>query len=292
MQPNSLVLVRITPARAGKSHWQINLIWRTRDHPRTRGEKDSGTDGRKNLSGSPPHARGKAALACPTSALRWITPARAGKSHLLGGKVFVPEDHPRTRGEKLWPHRHRSNRGGSPPHARGQATPRTGACVRSGITPARAGKSLYLFLCGWIKEDHPRTRGEKSGQGSSLSITQGSPPHARGKELCPAPCVALDGITPARAGKRTWRRMPWAWKWDHPRTRGEKEQNPENCLHSQGSPPHARGKASSCTRHTCPQGITPARAGKSGLQPLVHCLDRDHPRTRGEKKHGSFTIPP
>ncbi len=70
---------------------------------------------------------------------------------------------------------------GSPPHARGKVRPGLAQKVPPGITPACAGKSNEQLVNVIPEEDHPRMRGEKSGHGSSESISQGSPPHARGK---------------------------------------------------------------------------------------------------------------
>ena len=50
-----------------------------------------------------------------------------------------------------------------------------------------------------------------------------------------------------------------------------------------GSPPHARGKVRKGNRRLFRYGITPARAGKSGLCPPSTAQTSDHPRTRGEK---------
>ena len=92
-----------------------------RDHPRTRGEKDSAIYNLENMTGSPPHARGKV--------------------HNNTGLSSGEGDHPRTRGEK----EHQIVRGidevGSPPHARGKVFIYAYVFEGCRITPARAGKS-------------------------------------------------------------------------------------------------------------------------------------------------------
>ena len=53
--------------------------------------------------------------------------------------------------------------------------------LQIGITPAHAGKSpvsRYLMI---PQEDHPRTRGEKTGALGLMIFGIGSPPHTRGK---------------------------------------------------------------------------------------------------------------
>ena len=64
---------------------------------------------------------------------------------------------------------------------------------------------------------------------------------------------------------------------------GEKLRH-EDCERSRlGSPPRVRGKASAARRCRCPQGITPACAGKSPSTRQSSAHGRDHPRVCGEK---------
>ena len=58
--------------------------------------------------------------------------------------------------------------------------------------------------------------------------------------------------------------------------------------HSLGSPPHVRGKGSSAAWRARRRGITPACAGKSGLQGSSRLLRGDHPRMCGEKGLSTF----
>ena len=79
---NSNPFLKITPAYAGKRQIGIGSVHRAWDHPRIRGEKS-----RKALMpimpvGSPPHTRGKVAIAMLTYRITRITPAYAGKSHV------------------------------------------------------------------------------------------------------------------------------------------------------------------------------------------------------------------
>ena len=50
-----------------------------------------------------------------------------------------------------------------------------------------------------------------------------------------------------------------------------------------GSPPHMRGKAQMAGSTSTKRGITPAHAGKSAAHCFRRQVDRDHPRTCGEK---------
>ena len=54
---------------------------------------------------------------------------------------------------------------------------------KKGITPAYAGKSVYIALSCSIVEDHPRVCGEKFAVTFISSSSLGSPPRMRGKVL-------------------------------------------------------------------------------------------------------------
>ena len=132
-----------------------------------------------------------------------------------------------------------------------------------GITPARAGKSYRVDHEAGCRQDHPRTRGEKTTTTATDNTQQGSPPHARGKACKACRAKADPGITPARAGKSyPGLKLKYCTE-DHPRTRGEKHQ---------GSVPAISEV-----------GITPARAGKRAFSFFEPESYQDHPRTRGEK---------
>ena len=50
---------------------------------------------------------------------------------------------------------------GSPPHARGKVSVRPMQARGIGITPARAGKSVLVYILQCAVGDHPRACGEK-----------------------------------------------------------------------------------------------------------------------------------
>ena len=70
---------RITPAYAGKRKKALLYGDWNRDHPRICGEKSVTYIRFAMASGSPPHMRGKGALAGNLEQRRGITPAHAGK---------------------------------------------------------------------------------------------------------------------------------------------------------------------------------------------------------------------
>ena len=263
----SLSPSRITPACAGKSSRLLYSDFLAGDHPRMRGEKGELTGNKPHVLGSPPHARGKVLDQIRLVEPRRITPACAGKR--LIGEVFTPlsEDHPRMRGEKMPSPAVTSCGPGSPPHARGKAFVLVLDQIRLGITPACAGKRTAIIPTSTASADHPRMRGEKVFAPFFPALLTGSPPHARGKERQTTVHMLIRRITPACAGKRASGKRHTTIYRDHPRMRGEKVTFSGVVYHYIGSPPHARGKASSDSIVGSPNGITPACAGKRRLKP-------------------------
>ena len=90
----------ITPACAGKSHWESLRRSPPEDHPRVCGEKDKSRVKVIPSQGSPPRVRGKENHAGLWAKSNWITPACAGKSFGCCCSYSVRRDHPRVCGEK------------------------------------------------------------------------------------------------------------------------------------------------------------------------------------------------
>ena len=212
-----------------------------------------------------------------------ITPAYAGKSNILLDSVRVMWDHPRLCGEKSRNSAVLAINSGSPPPMRGKAVQKHAADVRSGITPAYAGKSDFLHGAGKLFWDHPRLCGEKLWRFWRRDVLQGSPPPMRGKEeFAKAEGIRIR-ITPAYAGKRQSFVPCFRSRQDHPRLCGEKLCKLYKKYRMQGSPPPMRGKVELCVRGFDRLGITPAYAGKSVFGLCVEESCRDHPRLCGEK---------
>ena len=191
-----------------------------------------------------------------------ITPAHAGKR--LSPLYPIPPgwDHPRTCGEKTDVTSSVVFRSGSPPHMLGKASPFHFHFSFIGITPAHAGKSTLFFMDSFGFWDHPRTCGEKTHVTIAGVSKKGSPPHMRGKAYSERYRDALEGITPAHAGKRLDPKEMRKIYRDHPRTCGEKNASHANDKANLGSPPHMRGKVYMETLPIYQSGITPAHAGK------------------------------
>ena len=177
----NLLIVRITPACAGKTSSAERPCDEIQDHPRMRGED--------------PTIRTLPALG------QRITPACAGKTPSSATATRRRPDHPRMRGEDCAPTPASLILFGSPPHARGRPRKRAVGPFGGGITPACAGKTITR--CGNVYDykDHPRMRGEDLGQPMHSTSPGGSPPHARGRQYATASSSNIYRITPACAGK-------------------------------------------------------------------------------------------
>ena len=151
----------ITPAHAGKSDLKEAQKHMRKDHPRTCGEKRDFILEEQCGWGSPPHMRGKGAAIDLSTAANRITPAHAGKRNVK--TIHRPSrlDHPRTCGEKPTLYAHRCRLWGSPPHMRGKEKAYVGPINGLRITPAHAGKSIECNRFATVRQDHPRTCGEK-----------------------------------------------------------------------------------------------------------------------------------
>ena len=131
--------------------------------------------------GSPPHVRGKARPAAPTSFFG-ITPACAGKRGAGGGNVCSRQDHPRVCGEKRGRGGALKGGSGSPPRVRGKVAGYTQYQAQCRITPACAGKRKPESRMIRNDRDHPRVCGEKAGHQLIPVVREGSPPRVRGKD--------------------------------------------------------------------------------------------------------------
>ena len=114
----------------------------------------------------------------------------------------------------------------------------------------------------------------------------GSPPRGRGKVDIDLFGFLCRGITPAWAGKRSWKHDHVRKHGDHPRVGGEKSFIYQFPFFRRGSPPRGRGKAQFAEDVVVAVRITPAWAGKSGWERSPDPRRGDHPRVGGEKSTG------
>ena len=170
----------ITPACAGNTTPILYSDFRSRDHPRLRGEYYNSQQPGDPFAGSPPLARGILCILFSLLPPDRITPACAGNTDTSNSSKVLDRDHPRLRGEyrnQLKKHHFLT---GSPPLARG--IPSTVILFPHflRITPACAGNTEEsTFISDW-SEDHPRLRGEYCSFMKAMISCRGSPPLARG----------------------------------------------------------------------------------------------------------------
>ena len=90
---------RIIPAYAGSTSREMRASTTPMDHPRIRGEHESGVSLRHFHLGSSPHTRGALCRAWPRRRPGGIIPAYAGSTSTAGTTASRRSDHPRIRGE-------------------------------------------------------------------------------------------------------------------------------------------------------------------------------------------------
>ena len=174
--------------------------------------------------GSPPRARGEAALCGIQRTHPGITPACAGRRRYIICPVGTLEDHPRVCGEKFHSASLIADFWGSPPRVRGEGGHIGDLLGQDRITPACAGRSDGAIHFHGLCKDHPRVCGEKKIYHLSDWNLGGSPPRVRGED-----CLHLCGgwaprITPACAGRSSPSTRYIRATRDHPRVCGEKKE--------------------------------------------------------------------
>ena len=137
---------RITPAGAGKTFALLNVTDCAWDHPRRCGENRTPRLLKTLCWGSPPQVRGKLFYKSKLSAASRITPAGAGKTGFYRQPIWKAADHPRRCGENQHRDKYRVLRTGSPPQVRGKPFEKLMNGGNNRITPAGAGKTLFLSV--------------------------------------------------------------------------------------------------------------------------------------------------
>ena len=131
-------------------------------------------------------------------------------------------------------------------------------------------------------QDHPRSCGKDTRSLRSTWKCLGSPPLVRERRyLRLFPSVSAR-ITPARAGKTCQNYSPGIVGWDHPRSCGKDRIDVFDFNLQLGSPPLVRERRRSHPQIHEEKGITPARAGKTGVSLPRLCHRGDHPRSCGK----------
>ena len=162
-------------------------------------------------------------------------------------------------------------------------------CIRR-ITPACAGKTVFLVQMMKHHQDHPRVCGKSVVAMFKACEMPGSPPRVREKHDIATFFNYYHGITPACAGKANMSRFIFAVSRDHPRMCGKNVPSVFISLTSVGSPPRVREKHWVIVL-VCPfTRITPACAGKALILFFVNLTIWDHPRVCGKSNYLINTV--
>ena len=95
----------------------------------------------------------------------------------------MDKDHPRRCGENLAVGDAAAVKEGSPPQVRGKLGFSSQASKKTRITPAGAGKTIWVIIPVNLHRDHPRRCGENIFSLPVSSFCTGSPPQVRGKHV-------------------------------------------------------------------------------------------------------------
>ena len=156
--------LRITPACAGKRSSCGLLTFRHKDHPCVCREKELRGIHLHRAVGSPLRVQGKAQLSPQLHQADRITPACAGKRLMLTKTSMPIEDHPCVCREKACIIAELSCCLGSPLRVKGKACVSVEGSNPGRITPACAGKRLFIVYYVNRNQDHPCVCREKSAQ--------------------------------------------------------------------------------------------------------------------------------
>ncbi len=241
------------------------------------------------LLGSPPLTRGPQIRTQRTSWYLGITPAYAGTTARGSKPALLCWDHPRLRGDHVYPLSNLHSPRGSPPLTRGPRWLTRQRSENRGITPAYAGTTTYNSRTRIYDEDHPRLRGDHSATVPAVRTYGGSPPLTRGPQVTNYDNTAYTRITPAYAGTTVGVPAGRGGGGDHPRLRGDHYMNANAFVSVTGSPPLTRGPRPDRYRKPPGTGITPAYAGTTTEPGTRPWATEDHPRLRGDHSPPAIT---
>ena len=171
---------------------------------------------------------------------------------------------------------------GSSPLTRGKLGPEVAKSRCRGLIPAHAGKTALVSRADDSFGAHPRSRGENSTEGVSISAVTGSSPLTRGKPRPASQHHTKTRLIPAHAGKTSGRDVSSGHGAAHPRSRGENIPQKFRPSRAQGSSPLPRGKPAGARQRIEAVRLIPAHAGKTPPQQHSPSRGRAHPRSRGE----------
>ena len=255
-------VLRLIPARAGKTPPRSRTSSTSGAHPRACGENGKPHATPRAASGSSPRVRGKR----PSRRARpWqprLIPARAGKTSSTTPIRSCSWAHPRACGENGMELVRAILAAGSSPRVRGKR-PVSGSAYARGVA-------------------HPRACGENAADRVPGCGCAGSSPRVRGKRRRRPAARQRPGLIPARAGKTPPESCPPPRRPAHPRACGENPVLALRTVGQVGSSPRVRGKLLCAVQNAQPERLIPARAGKTTHNVTFTQYRRAHPRACGE----------
>ena len=171
---------------------------------------------------------------------------------------------------------------GSSPRGRGKLHAGGVGNRRSGLIPARAGKTIKTIIGAAKTAAHPRAGGENRFHLHSSAARSGSSPRGRGKRAWALRLFPTRRLIPARAGKTFLKPTDTVHVRAHPRAGGENRPINRAVASFEGSSPRGRGKLAGIELRTQFRRLIPARAGKTGAGHHAFFAGGAHPRAGGE----------
>ena len=213
---------RLIPARAGKTPRSTTTSCPAAAHPRACGENRLRAGRILRQAGSSPRVRGKRRRRSRVPGGVGLIPARAGKTSRRRSRGRPCSAHPRACGENLPRSTTQAACRGSSPRVRGKPPPSPARTPKSGLIPARAGKTVGVGVKRDDAGAHPRACGENKDEEQAALPTPWLIPARAGKTS-----PASTSPTPHRA---------------HPRACGENGALDPVRRDALGSSPRVRGK--------------------------------------------------
>ena len=276
------VRLGLIPTWAGKTRASSRRRTGTRAHPRMGGENSAFDQPIEVAAGSSPHGRGKRRRVRARTLTARLIPARAGKTNGPAAPTREHWAHPRAGGENDRLGDTRRGPPGSSPRGRGKRNGRDGGSRRTGLIPARAGKTASRWAEVSLRAAHPHAGGENPSPFPWVASPGGSSPRGRGKQWSCEPHSFAVRLIPAWAGKTHRSRFGLGCGWAHPRMGGENVPGEVTDLAAAGSSPHGRGKLGGLGVDVAQLRLIPAWAGKTLSGIFSPSSGWAHPRMGGE----------
>ncbi len=232
--------------------------------------------------GSPPRARGRRGQRIESPRLGRFTPACAGTTTWNRPTSAAVSVHPRMRGDDQGRESRARLPRGSPPHARGRQPGHYPHNPAARFTPACAGTTSRSSACPVVLSVHPRMRGDDRMCTSPVSISTGSPPHARGRRHLGDRLHGLLRFTPVCAGTTHTGQPIIGWQPVHPRMRGDDAGKHGVAQVVLRFTPAGAGTTCLCVETNPRHAVHPRMRGDDGVASLLCALaDGSPPRARG-----------